>query len=85
MDGVGGGRFLFGANFVERKEHYGVDGARDVEEGAGDTLHECDAAFIEFWCGCGVGGLLHLGPIRGRKPFVGRVLGAWGNGVLEVL
>ena len=71
MDGVGGGRFLFGANFVERKEHSGVDGARDVGEGAGNNLHACDAAFIKFWCGCGVGGVLHLVPIRGGEPFVG--------------
>ena len=30
LDGVGGGRSLLGANFVERNEHRGVDGARDV-------------------------------------------------------
>ena len=85
MDDVGGGRCFSGANFVERDDYCGIDSARDVEEGAGDTLHACDAAFINFWCGCGVGRLFHLGPIRGREPCVGGVLGAWGYGVLEAL
>ena len=85
LDGVGGGRCLFGANFFERDKHCGVDGAQDVEEGDGNTLHRCDVAFIKFWCGCGVGGVLHLGPIRGRELCVRRVLGVWRLGVLEVL
>ena len=85
MDGIGGGRILIGANFVERDKHCGVDGTRYLEEGAGDTLHACDAKFIKFWCSCGVGGVLQLGPIRGCEPFVGRALGAWGHGVLEAL
>ena len=71
--------------FVLRDEHFGVDGARDVEEGASDTLHTYYAVFIKFLCGCGVGGVLHLGLIRRRDPFVGRVLGEWGHGVLEAL
>ena len=85
LGGVGGGRSLLGANFIECDEHCGVDGARDVEESDGDALHARDAAFIDFWCGRGVGGVLHRGPIRRREPFVGRVLGARGNGMLEAL
>ena len=65
LDSVGGGRCLFGTNFVERDDHCRVDGAQDVEEGASNNLHVCDAAFIKFWCSCGVGGVLHLSPIRG--------------------
>ena len=74
---------MLGANFVERDNHCGIDSACNVEEGAGNTLHTCDAVFIKFWCGCGVWGVLHLSPIRGCETFVGRVLGAWGHGVLE--
>ena len=62
-----------------------VNGACDVEECAGNTLHACDSAFIKFWCGCGVGRVLYLGPIRRRDPCWGRVLGACGRGVLEAL
>ena len=76
---------MSGANFVEYNKYCGDDSARDVEQSSGDTLHECDVAFIKFWGGCGVGGVLHLGPIRGRKTFVGRVFGLWGHGVLEAL
>ena len=58
LDGVSGGRGLFGAYVVERDKHCGVDRTCDVEEGAGDTLeegagdtlHACDAAFIKGWC-----------------------------------
>ena len=85
LDDVGGGQSLLGAYFVDRNKHGGVDGAHDIEEGAGDTLHACDAGFINFWCGCGVWGVLHLGPVRWHEPFVGRVLGAWGHGVLEAI
>ena len=76
---------MIGANFVERDNHCGVNGACDVEEGAVNNLPGRDAAFIKFWCGCDVWGVLHLGPIRWREPFVWRVLGAWGHGVLEAL
>ena len=76
---------MFGANFIECDKHCGVDDAIDVEESAGDALHAHDAAFIKFWCGRGVGGVLHLGPIRRRKPFVGRVMGACRHRVLEAL
>ena len=77
LDGVGGGRSLIGANFIECDKHCGVDGARDVEKSAGNALHVCDAAFVKFRCGRGVGRVLHLGPIRRHEPFVGRVLGGW--------
>ena len=80
LEGVGGGRSLLGANFIECDNHCGVDGTKDVEESADDALHACDAAFINFWCGRGVGGVLHLGPIRGHEPFLGRVLGERGMG-----
>ena len=50
FDGVSGGRGLFGAYVVERDKHCGVDVTCDLEEGAGDTLHACDAAFIMGWC-----------------------------------
>ena len=76
---------MLGANFIEGNKHCGVDGARDVEESAGNYLHARDAAFFKFWCRRGVGILLHLDPIRRRKPFVGRVLVAHGHGVLEAL
>ena len=51
LDCVSGGRGLFGAYVIERDKHRGVDGACDVKEGTGDTLHACDAAFIKGWCG----------------------------------
>ena len=76
LDIVSGLRSLLGAYFVERKKYRGVDGARDVEEGAGDTLHACDAAFAKFWCGCGVWGVLYLGPVRWREP-CRRDMGFW--------
>ena len=85
LDGVGGGRSLLGANFIECDKHCGVDGARDVEKSARDALCARDAAFVKFRCGCGVGRVLHLFTIRRRKPFVGRVLGVRGHGVLEAL
>ena len=85
LDGVSGWRILIGAYFVESDKHCGVDCKHDVEEGSGDTLHTCDASFIEFWCGCGIWGVFYLGTIRWREPFVRRVLGAWGHGVLEAL
>ena len=85
LDGVGGGRSLLGADSVERDEHGGVDGARDVDKGADNALHAHDAAVIHFRCGCGVGRVLHLGPIRRREPFVGKVLREHGHGVLEAL
>ena len=44
---------MLGADFVECDEHGGVDSARDVEEGVGNALHACDAAFIKFRCGRG--------------------------------
>ena len=71
--------------FFEFNKHGGVNGARDVEEGAGDALHAHDAVFIKFRCGRGVGRVIHLGPIRMREPFVGRVLRVRGYGVLEAL
>ena len=76
LDSVSGWRSFLGAYFVESYKHRGVDGARDVGEGDRNTLHACDAPFIKFWCGCGVWGVLYLGLVRWRKPFVGRVLGA---------
>ena len=51
MDGFSGGQGLFGVYVVESERHCGVDGACDGEEGASDTLHACDAAFIKGWCG----------------------------------
>ena len=48
LDGVGGGQSLLGANFVQRNEHGGFDGARDVEKVSGDALHARDAAFLKF-------------------------------------
>ena len=85
LDDVGGGKILLVAYFVECDEHGGFDSKRDVEKGAGDDLHARDAAFIKFRCGHGVGRVLHLGPIRRRETFVGRVLRARGYGVLEAL
>ena len=76
---------MLGANFIECNEHCGVDGVRGVEESARDALHVFDAVFIKFWCDRGVGRLFRLGPIRRREPFVGRVLGERGLGVLEAL
>ena len=76
---------MLGADFVECDKHCGVDGARDVAKSAGNALHAHDAAFVKFRCGCGVGRVLHLGSIRMINPFVGRLLGARGHGVLEAL
>ena len=50
LDGVSGGRGLFGAYSVERDNHCGVEGTCDVEEGSGNTVHVYDAAFIKGWC-----------------------------------
>ena len=85
LDGVGVGRSLLGANLVECDNHGGVDGTRDVEKGSVDDLHAHDAAFIKFRCGRGVGRVLQLSPVCRHEPFVGRVLGARGYGVLEAL
>ena len=85
LDGVGGGQSLLGANFVGCDKNGGVDGARDVEKGAGDALHARDASFIKFRCGRGVGRVFYLGPIRRREPFVGILLRARGYGVLEAI
>ena len=74
LGSVGGGRSFLGANFIDRNEHGGVDGAIDVKKYSGDVLHARYAAFIKFRCGCGVKRLLHLVPVRKCKPFVGRVL-----------
>ena len=74
---------MIGADFVERNKHGGFNGARDVEKGSGNTLHERDAAFLKFRCGRGSGRVLHLGPIRRCEPFVEIVLRARGYGVLK--
>ena len=78
-------RSLLGADFIEFDEHGGVDGARDVGKGSLNALHTCDAVFIVFMCGHGIGRILHLGPIHRREPFVGRVFKARGYAVLEDL
>ena len=85
LDDFGGGRNLISADFVESNNYGGVNGARDVEEGAGNALYAHDAAFIKFRCGHGVGRVLHIGPIRRCDPLVGRVFRTHGYGVLEVL
>ena len=36
-----------------------------------------------FWCGCGVGRVLDFGTIRMYEPFLGRILGTFGDEVLE--
>ena len=77
------GRSLLRVDFVERDEHGGIDGVWDVGEGDGDALYARDAVSVKFWCGCGVGRLLNFGTILKCKPFVGRILGAFGDGVLE--
>ena len=84
LDGSGGGQRFLGADFIECDKHCGVDGARDLEKSSGSALHLRDAAFVKFRCGRGVRRVLHLGPIRRPKPFVGRVLGACGYGVTEM-
>ena len=76
---------MLGADFVECNNHCGVNGTRDVDKSAGNNLHACDAAFVKFRCGRGVGRVLHLGLIRRRESFVGRVLGERGHGVLEAI
>ena len=76
---------MLGAYLIECNKHGGVDGARDIEESAGDALHASDATFIKFRCNCGVGRVLRLGPMHRRKQFLGRVLRARGYGVLEAL
>ena len=76
---------MFGADIVECNKHGGVDGARDVEKSAVDALHTCDIAFVNFSCGCGIGRVLYLGPIRRRESFVGRLLRERGYRVLEAL
>ena len=48
-------------------------------------MHARDASFFKFWCGCGVRRVSIFGTIRRCKTFVGRILGAFGNGVLEVI
>ena len=74
---------MLGANFIECDKHCGFDSERYLEKSVGDALHARDAAFVKFRCGHGVGRVLHLGFIRRRNPFVGRVFGARGHGVLE--
>ena len=76
---------MISADLIECDDHCGVDGARYVDKSAGYALHARDAAFVKFRCGCGVGRVLHLGPISRRGKFVGRVLGVRGHGVLEAL
>ena len=49
LDVVSGGRGLFGAYGVECNKHFEVNGTCNVEEGAGDNLHMCDATFIKGW------------------------------------
>ena len=44
-----------GDDFIECNDNGGVNGARDVEEGAGDSLDSRDAALIKFSYGHGVG------------------------------
>ena len=85
LDGVGSGRRFLGANSVEHYKHGGVNSARDVEKGAINALYAHDVAFLKFWCGSGVGRVLHLIPIHRCEPFVGRVLKARAYGVLEAL
>ena len=85
LDGVGGGKSLLGAYFVECGYHGGFDGAIVLEKGYGNSFHARDAAFIKFRCSRGVGRVLRLGPIRRRKLFLGIVLRARGYGVLEAL
>ena len=85
LDGVGGGRSLLRADFVDRDKHGGIDGVCYIQERSGDALHVHDAAFFKFRCGCGVGGVLDFGTIRRCEPFVGRILGAFGDGVLGAL
>ena len=46
-------------------------------------MHARDAAFFKFWCGCGVGRVSEFGTIRRYEPFVGRILGLFGDRVLE--
>ena len=46
LDGVSGGRSLLGGNFIECKEHCGVDGVRDLEKSDGDALHAQDSVEI---------------------------------------
>ena len=83
FDCVGGERSFLRADLVERDEHGGIDGAEDVEEGAGDAFHARDVTFFKFWCGCSVGRVLDFGTIRRCEPFVGRILGAFEGGILE--
>ena len=51
LDCVSGGRGVFSAYVVECEKNHGVDGVCNVEEGAGNTLHTYDAAFIKGWRG----------------------------------
>ena len=46
LEGVGCGQSLLGANFIECKEHCGVDGVRDLEKSDGDALHARDSVEI---------------------------------------
>ena len=85
LDGVGGGRSFLSADFIECDDHCVVDSVRDVEKSAGNDLHAHDAAFVKFRCVCGVWRVFYIVSIRRCEPFVGRVLGARGHGVLEAL
>ena len=42
-----------------------------------------DAAFFKFQCGCGVGIVLDFGTILRCDPFVGIILGSFGDGVFK--
>ena len=50
LDGVSGEQGLFGAYVVDREKNCGVNRTCNLEEGAGNTLHACDAVFIKGWC-----------------------------------
>ena len=67
FDGVSGRQIFLRADFVDRNKHGGIDGVRDVDEGAGDALHARDAVFFKIWCGCSVGRVLDFGTIAGER------------------
>ena len=85
INGVGGGKSLLVADFVELDKHGGVNGERDVEKGAGNALHARDAAFLKFRYVRGVGRALQLGPISRCDQFVGKLLRVRGYRLLEAL
>ena len=77
LDNVGGGRSLLDAYFVEHDKHGGVNGARDVEEGAGDTLHICDATLSSFGVVVAFREYCTLAPYVGASHLWGE---CWGRG-----